>query len=113
MKNDKLLSISIVHSTMTEILAVLISRLSFVMLKRHRFIFNMGDISQSDSTLMLNLCFELVGEAFVDVLCLYTEKKRGIPVSHIFVAIENKIHLLVRFFCCCRLRCEPLWTVCD
>ena len=58
----------------------------------------MGDITQSDSTLMLNLCFELVGEAFVDVLCLYTEKKRGIPISHIFVALENKRHLLVRIF---------------
>ena len=121
-RQEKLLAISIVHSTMTEILACLISRLSFVMLKRkyfkvlalnlasftqsaletkdHRFVFNMGDIAQTDSMLMINLCFELVGEAFVDVLCLYTEKKRGIPVSYIFQVLENGRHLLVRSLPC-------------
>eukprot|EP00948_MAST-09A_sp_MAST-9A-sp1_P001321 g1321.t1 len=86
---DKLLGISIVHSTINEIIACIITRVIFLVLMPHRYIFNVGDINQSTTMLITNMIIELISETLVDSLCLYAEAKRGIFVDEYMNLIQR------------------------
>ena len=83
-------AVSIMNTMQQEFIAIVLCRITYLVFRPHRFVFNFGYNGNIESGLVVvNMMLEIVGEALIDIVAAYTEIRQGIFLPIYFTLLDR------------------------